>query len=1109
MVPGNRRETEGAPESGSFPESVTHLQAVLQYLDNQLRDTSYDPRQNVPASFPNPYGMRGGAIDVFQNYARVARVQTDALPPAQEVTKIQIENQVLNRVQPMLDRLQRRIQELESSAFSFDTMDLGADAWGLQIDEESQYDDEKLQFVRATYDILRTQYSPIEYRLPEWEQFRELPGSEALDLLTMAIMNKISAVYDDAAASGGTEKTIPGKSVDLWDDEDLFKEITLHGTEDKSLKFFMTQFPWEMFLPADTRTEARVFAVRSEMSNLWKYRLICLANMGNRAHDIEEMWRKNAHGTFKDDILDYFAGLGDGGGYMQWDMPNYHKRHHTGILAEVFGDGEAAPGQVVEEQSWLTAEYTNFFMHSIEQGNSNLSFAMPTTVSEVISSKQKYIKALRKRLIARYGDEDGEERFKRDKTKIEIAWNVAFWTIIHTLVLIDFDDDGLHTKLGRVVNNKAYAPKILVETANAKDRVRSTIAQQIESAMVTRDRFIHTTILLQTREGDDIFEPHDLDFRVKDPKELKLSPYEKYVKQLVRQSVGRFEQIVINDPSSSCIRTLQAEAQAIRRERDSLADFATGTSQSAQLEALEKDIDAQNILRGDLPGIKQQKIKERNKLIAKRRELILRQDLNRELEYLNGLIAALNAPLSGESLLHTAYRYAVTQRYDVILVKPQYRNIGADQEVPAENTEEARKLEAILNALPIAIPKQLFKVDDGRRRKNDGSVEIVPPEERIYDGRKYAVVPMQAIRDGLIDTQFVDFAAMTKEHQYRYAAAMADLRHWYDFGDLTKTDAIFRDIHSSDLTAKLMAKVKLLHWPGKWKEFKFKAWSKLPWADIERLAEQADEAFRSKVAVSKISIDEIAVGDGAKGADNTIRGIGFHKITQYAGRYAAGKMKASGASIPASREEYESGKYSLHEDLPTIWLEVFRAQVDDFDGLVEEASQMSESAAKKHLRKEMATPVPPNVRFATDEFFAGRTGRWEKQMIVEAFWVALGAYLDQYAYKPLKDDQGRDFNLAFMEVDTLIPHIKTQSGAKPMSFAERQLLIHFVDKQLAYFSGDKYAVGDEVPMDVGTRGDVIEMMKQRGIIGSTQQFLVDLHYLEHDFKNLKTVKKKE
>ena len=199
---------------------------------------------------------------------------------------------------------------------------------------------------------------------------------------------------------------------------------------------------------------------------------------------------------------------------------------------------------------------------------------------------------------------------------------------------------------------------------------------------------------------------------------------------------------------------------------------------------------------------------------------------------------------------------------------------------------------------------------------------------------------------------------------------------------------------------------------------------------------------------------------------------------------AAGKANADIRAMQGRIAPIDANIKQLNEDLEGEQVEANRRSIESQIGALEkQKAQISESSVA-YMNNER-----------DKKFAKSRAKRAENEVIVGLFWMAVDAYLDQYAFDmAISDNLPLDTNYGRREL--MMKQVDTISGAKPMNFVDREIFVQYVAAMIDYFGSSKFAVGNERPTNLHDAGDVYKMMERKGIIGSTQQILVDLHFYE-------------
>jgi hypothetical protein len=409
----------------------------------------------------------------------------------------------------------------------------------------------------------------------------------------------------------------------------------------------------------------------------------------------------------------------------------------------------------------------------------------------------------------------------------------------------------------------------------------------------------------------------------------------------------------------------------------------------------------------------------------------------------------------------------VKQHYRIVKVKSDHCALGLDE------------------GLPIAIPENYFRYS---KKKADSPENTIPNRENLI------ALSEDQIQMSLIDRKYVRLDTLTRSHQSFWAAAAGDMMKWFQFTDLTKPDAIFKPIHDDHLSAKIMKKAKVVDFPTQLGYLNIKGSGFL----ID-MSDQTDLFLRNQVIISDIHEDEMT------------RDMGFSVITKEAARYALQNITQCGP--------YLEGEDSMATG--ELWAEIFRREWEGESGRhghgIENFRKLRQTKDTKLIREKSTTAVPKYIRESIDLVAQGKKSKAENQMIVESFIIAVGAYLDQYQYRSVEEGHPLQQSL---DLETNFGQIHTVSGAKPMDFAHRQLFLAFCVAQLKAFqhSRDFGGASDKNDPRVHEHYDanpeksiihnydhnyILGLMRDRGLIGTAEQYIVDLYYYENDFKKTK------
>lgn len=927
---------------------------------------------------------------------------------------------------------------------------------------QTEADKKKEEIVESIYTQLRKFAVPTykeQYSLPDFDKFFELPATQAYDLLSTAIIVRIEKFYVDALSSGSTAFAYHKGSIDLWSDDHMFS-VPLEGADDlTSFRYFIESFPWERFMPEARKTgpdaENNITDFRQKMIDLWKYRILHIQNASNAASGIENLWRDNEHGSYWTDVFSHIASRGDGGGLQAWDMGPYFHRIHDGednadqIYREAFGGAE--------EENWLLPEYENYLIFRVQQKYDDLQLNdLEGKVAQLTADLQPGTVRGRNTILQDLYDlveaKYGPERLKKDKEKLDLAVKKAIWNLTYTLKLHEFDKGGIHSRLGRLMNIKAYYGKVF-GTGVSGVKWRPTLGVSIERALPPIESFQTADIILSDPQtGDPIYEEVNLAqlyTEVVSGTHPNLEMYTKWLMDLKLQSLDAITDI----KTEAHVRKLEKTQTRLKNESQ-IEDQAALRRVKTQVQSLLKKIKDEKFTEYDYNENKlltekgkaaQAEDKEKLAQLQERINLFEKSaEIAKLLAFLTKYGAQENPPANQpiKSIDRLATLYAVLSRYKIITIKPEYRGLNQP------------------TTLPIAVPKSRLVTKNGEIRAKG--------------------VQVQAFRDAQLAARYIDLSTLPPKPNSALNAHFGEAKKWIDFVDLTDHDGIFTPIHTQDPQDKLRAidsvfteknavQKALLKLRINANEFLRKS------ADAQENGEKLDAFLRKKIWVVDIPLHEI-VSDSEKPGEKP-PGLGFVKVIQYAAKYLWGKT---------------SNK--------ALFLEMFREYHQEIDEIIVQGRKMSGDTQKKWFWARTKTPVADFVRTSVDQWLENqkkpkekRTDRAESEFIVGLFWMAIGAYLDQYSYDK---EIGQDMAIPLSKDQRAneIATVETISGIKPMDFADRQLFLAYVERTLQFFS--EYWTGPNAPRNIANIGNVVDMMKARGIIGSKQQIWVDLHAYE-------------
>jgi hypothetical protein len=461
----------------------------------------------------------------------------------------------------------------------------------------------------------------------------------------------------------------------------------------------------------------------------------------------------------------------------------------------------------------------------------------------------------------------------------------------------------------------------------------------------------------------------------------------------------------------------------------------------------------------------------------KRNKNQLIREFKDDKEYIEGLIIKLDEVMSGAGpinpadlnllLKQTARNYAILSRYRILEIKPEYTGLGAS------------------DGLPLAIPK-------GKIKKKDGV-------ETAYH------VPFDSMRDSMVNAAlFVDFKGMDDLPKSAWAGFHIELYKWWKMLDLQNPKAILAPIKELRSKASGVEPVFLRFDNTMYELLKLRILAKnFLGSDVENLANQLDELLSGvsgevKVYVDKITEEELKRSSGGDGQG--VPGAGIVDLWQYAINYLF-KKKTD----------------------PEFLLKIFRSRRADLSITKQEAekyakeNQFTDGEKLAYFKAKFTTPVNIDVRRVVDDLNKANslTDKNEKdqlqtrakgEFMIAMLFQALVAYLEQYKV----DDE--------VEANLLIPinekkrkeranRIKTLGGLDPMTYVDREIFFAYVNKGVEAILKDlNIHENDQNKKPRNAQfilSDLLEVMKEFGIIGSKSQIMVDM--AEYDTEHQKLV----
>lgn len=919
-----------------------------------------------------------------------------------------------------------------------------------RLDKDSikgQIAEGKLRIVQGIYERLQE----LNDQLPPFEDLRpiENPGSpEAhkkfrafMQELILALSTHFMDVFNRTASSGGTKRQLPSESISLWGKEKFKAAQGIEG--DDTLDVFMRDFPWDQLMPGISADEKKSWI------DLWKLRIVHIEQMHNYAYGFRTEIEVRAHKPDEvENVLKLISGKVNDGGLFRPDMDAFYSRHRE-------DDGSLINKYIgPEEDYWRVPEMVNFFIHWIEREVPDYSTGNPPTEDALNAAKSRIISRIPKEY--RIFDAKGKPR---DAEIVEMAWLVAFWTLYPTFRIFDMDDGALAFKTSRLVNTGEVGTKYTFGRTNTADRWADSGVQHLNRIWPPRSLFIHAYA------------------------EMPAHVYETYSLQQLEDEL-RDLQAKIKNPAAHGLDKADVPGLVLR-ERE-LEKFIIETKQLGTGE-YQKISGVDDILEIE------QKIAEIEKAIDdlvkakepvgdfEKLQLANFKELARELRRAERLSKAAgdSKDVINAKVRSAAVRYGVAQRYVLLRIKPEYTALKPQD--PTSPTLDVREM------APIRVPTAYF--DHASAMAN--RPKAVPGRENLI-----ALSDDQIIRSR-IDPALVRYDTLTPAHGTRWAAAAQDMLVWNDMLDGTKKDGVFTPIHDAHLDSKINRKSKYSRVAENVRMFGERLRARFT-SDPRQIAQELDEYLRGEVVITQLERDDFAVN------------MKFDRITKTGMRYAGPKLMACGPQLEGE-EQMITGE---------LWSEMFRRLYrKEHDGHVETFTDLRKHSPEANaLNKKKKTPTPPGIRLSSDLLnMVNAEGKpifknaAQNQMVVEAFMMAVAMYLDRYRYKSIEEGHG---GLEFFgdQLEATKSQIHTVTpGVEPMDFAHRELFIQLCEAAFESFLGPDFGGEDfDENLDkkivrVYTRKAVEDMMRDFGIIGSTEQYVVDMVYFKNDFAKHKEV----
>lgn len=932
-------------------------------------------------------------------------------------------------------------------------------------------------------ELVRLMFNELQKKNPNLPNFREMKdyverapngfASFMQELLIAIGEYIINPVFNATASSGATDVPLPKGEVSLWTNL-KFKVTSRDITGEDSLETFFRDFPWADIMPGVSQA-----TIDSEWLDLWKYRFLHIEAMHNYARDLAAMSGKFQSPDNPEEIVGIFGKeKTEGGGYFHWDLPAFYKRKHSGSstskaeqeLSRVFDKTEG------EETYWRVPELVNYFTSGVER-------ELPDLVYLSRSDKKTELSRLREKLIRKIPE---GTRLKRpdgtysDEALIQIGWDMAIWTMMVTLRIFDYDDDGLDSKFAWYVNTGEYATKVTHGKMNTGYEWRDTGVEQVNRIWPTRADFIHFYV--------------------------DLSP-DKYVRYQLEDVIAE-KQTLIDKMNSE---PNAEKKEDLKRRIAQISKFIietrqVGVGEYQDLQSLGSLNDIQRRLESmPQPGeagttpVDEEEYDRLSSFLAQVKD---------KLTELRAVRPELTEDQIFDQLRKFAQNVAVNDRYRIIKIKPEFSALRGPN--PAEWPD-------ITEMTYIRIPESYIKYSWRKAGSNPRRADFIAMTDR-------------QIMDSMIDPEYVKYGSITPTHARTWAGAASDGKKWMDFLKTRDTKAVFTPIHESPLAKHNIHKRTHLS------DFKtdlertmrsatayiVTGLNKLGLSeDISSQAEALDRKLREDVVITHMTIDDLA-------KKQSEGGMGFSEITQSGARYYCEKINTGAGPVYKDGEVIEDA-----QPVTEMWLNVFRKPYHGVHirevghgrkhkkVLVHETIRelRNRITDPKKLRAAKATVVPEGIRLAADIALSVDTKGGsmhqaaQNQFVVESFIIAVGLYLDQYRYKSVEGETEIPFDPGLLE--TVRHEVETISGAEAMDFAHRELFLQMCDMTFesflgADFGGDNFdgALNKKIVRSYG-RGLVEQMMRDRGLIGTKEQYVVDTHYYKSSWTKVGEVAEKD
>lgn len=929
----------------------------------------------------------------------------------------------------------------------------------------------KLGLVHLMFDVLRKK-NPDMPDFTEIKDFCEREGVDKfMEMLLVAIANyTVDEIFNVTASSGSTDIPLPKSDANLWGMN--FNVTSRDITGEATLEKFFKDFPWKDIMPGVSQS-----TIDGEWVNLWKYRILHIQMMHNYAKDMADL-----SGDFqKMEIIEKVQTLlgsekTEGGGYFHWDLPPFYQRLHSDDpaaskadqeLHEVFASTEG------EEKYWRVPEMVNYFTSAVER-------ELPDLVFLSRSDKKTELSRLHDKLVKKLPDGirlKNKDGTYSDENLVQIAWDVAMWTMLVTLRIFDYDDDGLDSKLAWYINTGEYWTKVPHGRSNTGYEWRDTGAE-VNRIIPTRADFIHFYV--------DLAPDRYVKYRLEDVIEEK----KRTAARANSLPKGSDERVDLERRVAQMSKFIIETRQVGVGEYQDLASLHTLDDIEHRLHSMPQPGEA---------GTTPVDVEEFNRLTD-----FLAQ-CKAKLADLRTVTPKLTEEEVFTRLRSFAQNAAVDDRYNIIRIKPEHSALLSPDMAEWPDISEMTF---------IRIPKSYFEYSQRKAGRNPKRADFIAMSDR-------------QIMDSMIDPKYVRYGSITPTHARMWAGVVGDGKKWMDFLAARNPKAVYTPIHDSHMAKHDIHKETHLS------DFVVDVQDKVRDAnayiiaglgrvsdriDISSQAEQLDEALRANVVITHLSIDDLV----KKQSDG---GMGFSEITQSGARYFCEKMNTGAGPVYKDGDVIEDA-----QPVTEMWLQTYRkpyrgTHVVKVHGkkdrkVVETISQLRRRVTdSKELRKAKASIVPEGIRLAADIALSvdAKGGSMhqaaQNQFVVEAFIVSMGLYLDQYRYKSVEGDERIPFDPGLLE--TVRGEIKTISGAEPLDFAHRELLLQMCDMMFESFLGPDFG-GEN--FDAGLSKKIVRrygrelienMMKDRGLIGTREQYVVDTHYYKGAWNKIGEVTAKD